>query len=316
MPLTTFFSGGRVVRSNTVREDAIALQQAWHDSATRFVAVWDSRCAVRDDRAMLLTLDEIGMDARLADSIYLGQQDATHLFAVALPDELTGDALDAGWFGNFRGLMSGLDSADAALLAYAKGMVEWHRRHQHCGVCGAPNKVQRGGFAMDCSDEGCGQRSFPRIDPAIIVLVTDGERCLLGRQTTWPEGRYSTLAGFVEPGESLEDAVRREVKEESNIDVAVDDVAYLGSQPWPFPTALMIGFHASASSLDIRLNDGELADAGWYTRAEIASGTIVLPPSSSIAFRLIAHWFDQATGPQLETLELSGSFSSSSGQRS
>ena len=315
MPLTTFFSGGRIARSGSVREDAAALSNAWHDPATRFIAVWNSRCLVRDEQALLLTLAEMGAAAQYPDAIYLGQQGATHLFAVGLPDELAADGPEADWFADFRGLMSGLLPDDAALLAYAKGMLEWQARHRHCGVCGASNLLRRGGFALDCSDESCGHRCFPRIDPAIIVLVTDGERCLLGRQTAWPEGRYSTLAGFVEPGESLEDAVRREVQEESNIDVAIDAVRYLGSQPWPFPTAMMIGFHAVASSVNIRLNDGELADARWFTREEIASGSIVLPPVPSIAFRLIAEWFDHSGFGPLESLGLSGSFSRSSGRR-
>ena len=315
MPLTTFFSGGSISRSNLLREDDVALLQAWRDPATRFIAVWNSRCLVHDERAVLLTLDELGGSNWFGESIYLGQQEATHLFAVALPYELGNQGPDISRFTNFRGLMGGLPAQDAALLAYAKGMVEWQTRHRHCGVCGAPNLLQRGGFAMDCSNADCGHRCFPRIDPAIIVLVTDADRCLLGRQAAWPEQRYSTLAGFVEPGESLEDAVRREVKEESNVDVAVDDVVYLGSQPWPFPTAMMIGFHAQAGSTEIQLNDRELADARWFTRDEITSGSIVLPPVSSIAFRLIAHWFEQSEGPALETFNLSRNFSRDTGER-
>ena len=254
-----------------MRADIAALENIWHDANTRFIPVWNSRFVVRDERAVLLTLQDIGTNANFADSIYLGQQAATHLFAIALPEEPAGPELGPAAFDNFRGLMGELPDEDAALLAYAKGMVEWQNRHRHCGMCGAVNILSNGGFAMDCSNTECGNRSFPRIDPAIIVLVSDGEdkgqdedkdegeRCLLGRQQSWPEGRYSTLAGFVEPGESLEDAVRREVKEESDIDVAVEDVVYQGSQPWPFPTGMMVGFHATASSTAIHLNDGELA---------------------------------------------------------
>jgi len=315
MPLTTFFSGGSIARAHWVRTDEAALERAWHDPATRFIAIWNSCCLVHDEQAVLLTLDEMGGTARFTESIYLGQQGTAHLFAVALPHEPGGKGPDAALFTNFRGLMGGLPGEDAALLAYAKGMVEWFTRHRYCGVCGTPNLLQRGGFALDCSSTDCGHRCFPRIDPAIIVLVLDGNRCLLGRQATWPEQRYSTLAGFVEPGESLEDAVRREVKEESNIDIAVDDVVYLGSQPWPFPTAMMIGFHAQASSTDIELNDRELADARWLTREEITAGSVVLPPVSSIAFRLIAHWFDAQEGPRLESFELSKNFSRQTGAR-
>lgn len=157
---------------------------------------------------------------------------------------------------------------------------------------------------MGCTAGDCGHRSFPRLDPAIIVLVHDGERCLLGRQPSWPAGRFSTIAGFVEPGESLEDAVRREVHEETNITVA--ECRYLASQPWPFPAALMIGFHARAGSAEIRCNDCELAEARWVTRADIMARAVTLPPATSVAYRLIETWFDAWDGPQLATLALAG----------
>ena len=137
----------------------------------------------------------------------------------------------------------------------------------------------------------CGRVLFPRVDPAIIVLVSDGERCLLGRQASWPEARYSTIAGFVEPGESLEDAVRREVYEETNIHVG--GVSYHSSQPWPFPSSLMLGFHAEATSSEIVLNDAELEDARWFTREDLASDFPKLPFRISIARRLVDHWIAQ-----------------------
>jgi len=136
----------------------------------------------------------------------------------------------------------------------------------------------------------CGRVTFPRVDPAIIVLVSDGERCLLGRQASWPEDRYSTIAGFAEPGESLEDAVRREVYEETNVHVG--EVRYHSSQPWPFPSSLMIGFVADADSSEIRLNDAELEDAQWFTRKELRSGFPKLPFKISIARRLVDHWIE------------------------
>jgi NAD+ diphosphatase len=181
-------------------------------------------------------------------------------------------------------------------------MVAWQERHRHCGTCGSRNRLLEAGFAMECSDDACRHRSFPRLDPAIIVLVHHEDRCLLGRQASWPEGRFSTIAGFVEPGESLEDALRREVREETNIEAG--SCSYLGSQPWPFPAAIMIGFHATADSTDIACNDGELADARWVSRAEIANESVVLPPSISIAYRLIEAWFNEHDGPPLESLGL------------
>jgi NAD+ diphosphatase len=144
---------------------------------------------------------------------------------------------------------------------------------------------------MRCSRTGCNTEAFPRLDPAIIVLVTDaaGERALLGRQSTWPKDRYSTIAGFVEPGESLEDAVAREVEEETGVQVG--DVEYVASQPWPFPSSLMLGFRAVARTEEITLRDGELEDARWFTRADIAAGHPTLPPPGAISARLIDAWF-------------------------
>jgi NAD+ diphosphatase len=150
---------------------------------------------------------------------------------------------------------------------------------------------------LRCTRPGCDTETFPRLDPAIIVLVTDpsGERALLGRQAAWPAGRYSTIAGFVEPGESLEEAVVREVAEETGVQVG--EVTYDSSQPWPFPSSLMLGFHAVARSEAITLRDGELEDARWFTRAEIAAGHPALPPPGAISARLIDSWFNQAEGP-------------------
>jgi NAD+ diphosphatase len=145
---------------------------------------------------------------------------------------------------------------------------------------------------MHCSNDACGSDVFPRIDPAIIVLVTDGERALLGRQASWPAGRYSTVAGFVEPGESLEDAVAREVHEETGVQVL--ESRYHSSQPWPFPSSLMLGFTATASPEARPQGSDELEDARWFTRDQIASGTPMLPPRTSISFCLIEHWFDAA----------------------
>jgi len=181
---------------------------------------------------------------------------------------------------------------EANLAAHARALILWHASQLYCGACGAAAEPEAGGNARRCSDTGCGRTIFPRVDPAIIVLVADGERCLLGRQASWPEGRYSTIAGFVEPGESLEDAVRREVFEETNI--RVGEVAYHSSQPWPFPSALMLGFHAVATSERIALNDGELEDARWFTRAELASGEHKLPYRISIARRLVDDWISAA----------------------
>jgi NAD+ diphosphatase len=190
-----------------------------------------------------------------------------------------------------------LPADSASLLAYARALGLWRARHRFCGVCGAPNGPARAGHVMRCTRSGCCHETFPRLDPAIIVLVTssDGERALLGRQASWPAGRYSTIAGFVEPGESLEDAVIREVEEETG--VRVGDVQYDSSQPWPFPSSLMLGFRAVARTHEITLRDGELEDARWFSRADIAAGHPALPPAGAISARLIDGWFDSESQP-------------------
>jgi NAD+ diphosphatase len=207
-------------------------------------------------------------------------------------------ALPAGTeFRELRPLAPLLPADSASLLAYARALGLWRTRHRFCGACGAANLPARAGHVMRCSRESCGNETFPRLDPAIIVLVIDasGERALLGRQATWPTGRYSTIAGFVEPGESLEDAVAREVLEETGVQVA--EVAYDSSQPWPFPSSLMLGFRAIARTDAITLRDGELEDARWFTRADLEAGHPALPPAGAISARLIDGWFNRADVP-------------------
>lgn len=192
-----------------------------------------------------------------------------------------------------RPLAPMLPDDSASLLAYARALSLWHARHRFCGVCGAVNARVRAGHVMRCTRPDCNTETFPRLDPAIIVLVTDatGERALLGRQASWPEGRYSTIAGFVEPGESLEEAVAREVAEETGVQVG--EVSYDSSQPWPFPSSLMLGFHAVARTEAITLRDGELQDARWFTRADMEAGRPSLPPAGAISSRLIDTWFNR-----------------------
>ena len=186
-----------------------------------------------------------------------------------------------------------LPEQQAGVLSYARAMLYWRSRHRYCGACGAPTRVASAGHVMKCTNDACGIDHFPRLDPAIIVLATDGERALLGRQASWPAGRYSTIAGFVEPGESLEDAVAREVLEETGVTVL--ESTYHSSQPWPFPSSLMIGFTALAAAEAVPRADEELEDVRWFTRQEIAAGFPGLPPPQSVSFRLIEHWYDSGS---------------------
>ncbi|MDJ0926432.1 MAG: NAD(+) diphosphatase [Gammaproteobacteria bacterium] len=298
------FTNSGIDRCGELRTDVEALRSALALPDTRIVGIRDQRCLVDDDRARLLTIGELGLGAGdLPNLVLLGRRDGHYLFARRIDDALTHNIPDQE-FRALREVVSDLNAPDAALIAYARAMIIWHQRHAYCGSCGSRNRSAEAGFVMACTAEGCGQRSFPRLDPAVIVLVHRGDRCLMGRQTTWPAGRFSTIAGFVEPGESLEDAVRREVHEETGIEVG--DCSYLASQPWPFPAALMIGFHAQALSEDIRLVDGELAEARWLTREQIIAGEVTLPPETSVAFRLIEAWFDQGPGRNLAELGITG----------
>jgi NAD+ diphosphatase len=178
-----------------------------------------------------------------------------------------------------------LSQADAGLVAYASALAHWHDTHRYCGVCGELTESREAGHSRRCAN---GHVHHPRTDPVVIMLVSDGDRLLLGRRPPWPPGRYSCLAGFVEPGESLEAAVAREVLEEAG--VTVGDVEYRLSQPWPFPLSLMLGFEATYAGGEARVADAELEAVAWFTRDEIAAGTPLLPPRFTIARRLIDGW--------------------------
>ena len=199
-------------------------------------------------------------------------------------------------FADLREMGSLLPADEAALVAYARAIIWWHRRHRFCGVCGAATEPAEAGHVRRCTDPDCAQPAFPRTDPAVIVLVHDGDRILLGRQRGWPAAMHSVLAGFVEPGESLESCVVREVREESGI--VVDDIRYHSSQPWPFPQSLMVGFFARATTRDITIDESELETAGWFDRATVAAAPgemrtdipFSLPRRLSIARRLIEEW--------------------------
>ena len=194
-------------------------------------------------------------------------------------------------FVNLRETGPLLPREDAGLLAYAKGLLHWHARNRFCGVCGALTRAEESGHKRRCSKPSCDNEIFPRLDPAVIMLVTDGDRILLGRQPRWPLGMYSILAGFVENGEGIEEAVIREVKEETG--VSVGNVRYITSQAWPFPSSLMLGFYAKALTTEVNVDGNELEDARWFSRAEVnnfAAQDKFLPRPDSISRFLIDGW--------------------------
>jgi NAD+ diphosphatase len=286
-------AGPYVDRLSDWRKDEARIQAALADPQTLFVPVWRdlSLVCMQEERAsahLVHSSDLQALDVRAY--VFLGQYQGHSSFAVAVAAESEiriGPGVEAR---DLRMIASELAPEEAGLLAYARAMVTWRERHRFCGRCGAPTVPIQGGHVLRCSHDSCHTQQFPRIDPAIIVLVTDGERALLGRQSSWPAGRYSTIAGFAEPGESLEDTVAREVFEETG--VRIGSVEYHSSQPWPFPSSLMLGFVAQAATTEINLSDEELEDARWWTREDIATGKLSLPTPVSISFRLIESWYD------------------------
>jgi NAD+ diphosphatase len=222
-------------------------------------------------------------------AIYLGEADGVVYAALRGPRALSigGRPVDS-WAG-LREVGADLGDLDAGLLVQAVGIVEWHERNRFSPLTGAPTTIERAGWVQ--RDPDSGSEVFPRTDPAVIMLVHDGgDRCVLGRQAVWPPGRFSILAGFVEPGESAEAAVVREVAEE--VGIAVTDVRYVSSQPWPFPQSLMLGFVARATEEELRIDHDEIEEARWFSREELRSGSgpQALPPTVSIARHILDRW--------------------------
>jgi NAD+ diphosphatase len=241
---------------------------------------------------------------------FLGLDGEAPVFGVDLTTEIVAEVSDireAGEFVDLRRVGSLVPADEAALLAYARALLAWNRRHRYCSACGSPAESVRAGHVRRCTNPACRTETFPRTDPVVIMLVTrpasaeTPSRVLLGRHSRLPRGAYSLLAGFVEPGESLEDAVSREVFEETG--VRVRDVRYEASQPWPFPYSMMMGFRATAETEDIAIDPGELEDARWFTAAEVAvfgewddeAAGFRRPRRDSIARALIDQWVAEET---------------------
>ena len=290
------YADGALDRVGERREDAAWIAERLRDEATLFYPVWRGRCLVHaapEPRPVILDRTRAAELAALEHAHLLGIGDGIAHFAVDAShhDEsvLVEWKLEAR---ELRDVALTMPRRPAALLAYARGLVHWHQTHLFCGRCGSATSSARAGHMRRCENAECGRMHFPRTDPAVITLVTDGERCLLARRRIWQSGRRSTIAGFVEPGETLEDAVRREVKEE--VGVGIGTVAYQGSQPWPFPASLMMGFRAWALDTEITVDGDEISEADWYYRddltAGLSDGSLSLPPVDSISRWLIDSW--------------------------
>jgi NAD+ diphosphatase len=290
-----FFAGPYIDRRAEVREEVGWPAAALSDPETLYILARDTAQLVYtgpQPRIAFVTRDHPALrDPDPHSLVLLGWYKGARCVLVELGDSRLVEPQEGTGFEELRPLSPLLHEDQAGLLAYARALTIWRKRQRFCGVCGYRALPERAGHVIRCTNEAEPHEFFPRIDPAIIVLITDGERALLGRQASWPPGRYSTIAGFVEPGESLEDAVFREVFEETG--VVVTNPRYDSSQPWPFPSSLMIGFQAEAEKgSPIRIGD-ELEDARWFTRAEIRSdGLPLVPPSHSISYRLISTWLE------------------------
>jgi len=281
------FTGSPLDRNDAMRNDAAAIAAALRSPLARLLRMEGLEPALSEDWALIW--DDVPSDAQHADYIFLGLYDDAPCFAALPPRPASPTVSRPGWH-----LLSTLPDDQAAIWGAAKSVIDWHWRHGFCAVCGAASTVFRSGWARRCND--CNAEHYPRVDPVVIMLAVDGERALVGRQPSFPAGRYSALAGFIEPGESLEEAVRREINEEAGVRCGA--VHYVASQPWPFPSSLMIACIAEAETTDIVLDENELEHAFWVEKADVqqafdpncADPVFILPPPQAIAHHLFLHW--------------------------
>ena len=292
---------GGIDRQSFVRQDDDWFQRLSAIPNIKILIHWQSKSMISEavagsPNATIIDFSEAQLAIEAADSkVFFGAKDGENYVGIDisnLNEEQAFSYLPGGAeFRDLREVGPILNRFDACILAYSRAVFYWHQRNKFCGVCGSETRINKAGHQIDCNNHKCGQPVFPRTDPAVIMLVHDGNRALLGRQKVWKRGMYSTLAGFLEPGETLEEAVAREVFEEANIEI--ESVRYHSSQPWPFPSSIMLGFFAKARSTFIRRNDEEVEDVQWFTKDELNSFSSLeksLPRTDSIARRLIEDW--------------------------
>jgi NAD+ diphosphatase len=292
--MTISFAGHGLDRADNLRPDAAAQSELRARPDAR-VLVLDGLSPLLDDanRLSWSTLDTLPLDA---ETVFLGLDAGAPVFA-AVP--LAGDDRPAYLQRPNWAAIAALSPADLALYGGARSLVDWHARHRFCARCGSPTVIAKAGWQRDCPS--CGAQHFPRTDPVAIMLVEHDGALLLGRGTQFPPRSYSALAGFIEPGETIEQGVAREVLEE--VRVAVHSVSYLGNQAWPFPSQLMIACHARADARDLVIDHSELDDARWFTRAEVAdamehgkdASAFIPPPRHAIAWHMLKWWLENET---------------------
>jgi len=299
-------------RASNFRKDISWLENKKQHNSQWLVMFEDkSLFCTQTNKPLFLSLEEIlnlNIENKLlSDAIFLGLEGELSYFVLDLTnhnEQTLNKVNQLGEFCDVRQFGPNIENQLASILILARALCHWHRTHKFCGYCGTINKLVEAGHSRICTNSDCLHQTFPRTDPAVIMLVQktfpDGiERCLLGRQASWPEGVYSTLAGFVDPGETLEKSVQREVLEESGI--TVENVKYIASQPWPFPSSIMLGFISTAVSSTIEVDQDELEQASWFTREELKtfknwgdeSEGLKLPRKDSISRFLIDYWIDE-----------------------
>jgi NAD+ diphosphatase len=284
------FTGNPLDRASIERADPLWVQAQRQREDALFLPVWQAKILLRQDRVAFLGRTELPGDPFC---VFLGLYDGKPWFALGLPDSEAAPLQDLGEFREMRAAAFVLPAADTAIAGQAKALIDWHKRHGFCPNCGAKTEIADGGYRRLCPH--CGAEHFPRTDPVVIMLPVLGEECLVGRNKRFPQGFYSAFAGFLEPGETMEEAVKRELKEEA--DVKVGAVRYHASQPWPFPSSLMLGCYADALSKDFQIDGKEIEDARWMTRTEMRARLagkvedgIQIPAAIAIARKLIADW--------------------------
>ncbi|MPZ48876.1 MAG: NAD(+) diphosphatase [Dehalococcoidia bacterium] len=295
------FSANPLDRASNQRHDDAWVEAQLRAAGSRYLAFSQLNVLTSQHSAPeLLWLDCTACDSLAAEAprILLGLRDGVAHFAFDLPgteDPASALGLDGAVFSEVRGLTPSLTPEDAGIVAQARALLDWHNRNRFCGACGSPTSIRKAGSSRKC--DGCGAECFPRTDPVVIMVIMvvwRGDRCLLGRRAGRPAGSFSALAGFVDQGETIEEAVRREVLEE--VGVVVDDVEYHASQPWPFPSSLMIGCFAHAAGDEAQIDDIELAEATWFTRDQVRtalaspSAFLTIPGPIAIAHHLLRDW--------------------------
>lgn len=289
LPLARF----TIDRSAQLRGNPLWFEQAWAADTTRVLVLHERKIPITTELSIVWvkpwSLKMSASDAKEA-ALFLGA-DAEHTYIAIMKDEL--GLADVNW-ASLRDVGSQLSATDVGLATSAVALATWHEGHSFCPICGQRTTISMAGWSRNCASHETEQ--YPRTEPAMIVAVEDtAGRILLGRRREWPEGWLSTLAGFVEAGESCEAAVIREVYEESGIHVDISSLRYLGSQPWPFPASLMLAYRAIATSTQVEMHDDEMSEVQWFSRTELATAckaeTLKLPSPVSIAFRLIQSWY-------------------------